>query len=648
MSRSLRPVAALLAFASPVAAAAVGPAPLQAQRSAARTDSVSAPVAEVRYDVTFDRLTATQRTIGVVMTFDVRGEGPVLLSLPAWTPGAYEISNFAGDVLNFRARAATPVAGAAGAVAGASEQLRWDKLDHDTWRVWPAGARTVAVSFEALADTLDNAMNWARPDFALFNGTTLFMYPEGQPLEFPATVTVHTEPTWLVATGMTAAGSAGGPTANGSANGNANGGAAARRYREGNYHDLVDMPFFVGRFDYDSVQVAGKWTRLATYPVGSVSGARRTQAWDWIKRVIPPEVAVFGEAPWPTYTVMQIADSGYGGASGLEHQNSHVDVIAAFALDNPFVPSLYAHEIFHAWNVKRLRPAELAPYRYDRPQPTTLLWVSEGVTDYYADLAQVRGGVIDSAGFLALTEDKIEEVGRTRPVSLEDASLSTWVSPVGTHYIYYPKGSVAGLLLDVMIRDASDNRRSLDDVMRELYQTTYKRGQGFTVDEWWGAVSRAAGGRSFEEFNRRYIDGREPFPYAEVLPLAGLRLQVDSIRGPLLGVLTGADSGGVLVTGVQEGGAAAQAGVRPGDYLLAIGDLAVRDPRFGEQFRAKYAKAAGTAVKIRVRRDGRDLDLPATVRVGVTGVAYQLRADPAASPKAARIRHALLTGTISR
>jgi len=633
MSLSLRPVAVLLAFLFAIAVAATDPTLLHAQRSVPRTDSVSAPVAEVRYDVTFDRLTATQRTIGVVMTFDIRGEGPVLLSLPAWTPGAYEISNFAGAVLNFRARAAIPAAGAA---AGASEQLRWDKLDHDTWRVWPAGARTVAVSFEALADTLDNAMNWARPDFVLFNGTTLFMYPEGQPLEFPATVTVHTEPTWLVATGMTAAGNAGGAGAN------------ARRFREGNYHDLVDMPFFVGRFDYDSAQVAGKWTRLATYPVGSVSGARRTRAWDWIKRVIPPEVAVFGEVPWQTYTVMQIADSGYGGASGLEHQNSHVDVIAAFALDNPFVPSLYAHEIFHAWNVKRLRPAELAPYRYDRPQPTTLLWVSEGVTDYYADLAEVRGGVIDSAGFLALTEDKIEEVSRTRPVSLEDASLSTWVNSVGTHYIYYPKGSLAGLLLDVMIRDASDNRRSLDDVMRELYQTTYKRGQGFTVDEWWGAVSRAAGGRSFEEFSRRYVDGREPFPYAEVLPLAGLRLQVDSIRGPMLGVLTGADSGGVLVTGVQEGGAAAQAGVRPGDYLLAIGDLAVRDPRFGEQFRAKYAKAAGAAVKIRVRRDGRDLDLPATVGVGVTGVSYQLRADPAASPKAARIRGGLLTGTTSR
>jgi predicted metalloprotease with PDZ domain len=409
------------------------------------------------------------------------------------------------------------------------------------------------------------------------------------------------------------------------------------------------MPFFVGRFDFDSAQVSGRWARFATYPAGSVSGALRTQAWDWIKRVIPPEVAVFGgPPPWRTYTVMQIADSGYGGASGLEHQSSHVDIIAWGALDNPFVPSLYAHEIFHAWNVKRLRPAEMVPYRYDRPEPTPLLWVSEGVTDYYADLAEVRGGVIDSAGFFRLTSGKITEVSQSPPTSLEDASLTTWIDPLVGHYLYYPKGSLAGLLLDVLIRDASDNRGSLDGVMRDLYQSTYGRGQGFTVAEWWAAVSRAAGGRSFDDFYRRYVDGREPLPFAEVLRLAGMRLAVDSVRAPQVGVLTTADSGGVLVTQLAPGGAAEQAGVRPGDYLVAVGDIPVRDARFGEQFRAKYAHAEGSALPIRVRRGGRELTLSATVRVGVAGVNYSVTADPAASPKAARIRSGILRGVTGR
>ena len=97
---------------------------------------------------------------------------------------------------------------------------------------------------------------------------------------------------------------------------------------------------------------------------------------------------------------MQIVDSSYQGASGLEHQNSHVDVITPLALGNPFLDGLYAHEIFHAWNVKRLRPADLLPYRYDRPQPTPWLWVSEGITDYYADLVLVRARLVEPAEFL--------------------------------------------------------------------------------------------------------------------------------------------------------------------------------------------------------------------------------------------------------
>ena len=149
------------------------------------------------------------------------------------------------------------------------------------------------------------------------------------------------------------------------------------------------------------------WRRI---PPGSSAAQVRQTAWDQLKRVIPPESAVFGETPWENYTVMQIVDSSSGGASGLEHQSSHVDVFAPSYVGSEFQPSLYAHEIFHSWNVKRLRPAEMWPYRYSHPQPTPWLWVSEGITDYYADLAEVRGGVIDEKGFYALTAEKINEV----------------------------------------------------------------------------------------------------------------------------------------------------------------------------------------------------------------------------------------------
>jgi predicted metalloprotease with PDZ domain len=585
--------------------------PARAQTSTARTaaDSQSAPISNVVYDVTFDRRNAPTRTIAVRMTFNTDGSGPVLLSLPAWTPGAYEITNFARWVVGFSA-------------ASGTTSVSWDKLDFDTWRIRPGNARQISISFTFSADTLDNAIAWARPNFLLFNGTNIFMYPEGRPANFPATVAIHTESDWRIATGMTATG----PTT----------------FTSSNYDDLVDMPFFVGDFDIDSVSVAGKWVRFASYPRGSVTSSRRSTVLAQLSRVIPPEIAVFGEAPWANYTVMQIVDTSYAGASGLEHQSSHVDILAPSFVGGAFQPSLYAHEIFHSWNVKRLRPVEMWPYEYSHAQPTPWLWVSEGITDYYADLAEVRGGVVGDTDFYKLTADKINEVNGLIPVALEDASLNTWIHPIdGTEYLYYPKGSLAGLMLDIMIRDASDNAKSLDTVMRELYQTVYKRNRGFTSDDWWGAVSRAAGGASFADFQARYVDGRESYPWAEVLPKAGLRGV--SERVPRMGIFSQQSPAGVTVTSVEPGGSADQAGVRPGDMLMSVGDIPVEDQDFGARFRAKYGAALeGTPLRIVVTRGGQRLTLNGKVMFAPGQM--RIEADPSASPKATRIREGLLRG----
>jgi predicted metalloprotease with PDZ domain len=597
----------------------------RAQASSSTSSAISAPVSDIRYQVTFTSATAREHQMHVVTTVTASGTDPVLLSLPAWTPGAYELSNFARWVENF-------------AATSGGKALTWDKLDYDTWRIRRDAGTSgpITVAFDFRADSLDNAMSWARPDFLLFNGTNVFMYPEGRPLTFASRVTVETQPDWKVVTSM--------PRVAGSASGA--GGTSAATFAASNYHDLVDMPFFVGHFDVDSAQIAGKWMRFASYPASSVRGVARFQVWDQLKKAVPPEVAVFGEAPWDSYTVFQIVDSTFQGASGLEHQSSHVDVLSPVYVSSDFQPSLYAHEIFHAWNVKRLRPADMWPYRYDSPQPTTWLWVSEGITDYYADLAEVRGGIIPDSGFYALTAGKINEVGAVPAVALEDASLNTWVHPVdGTAYIYYPKGSLAGFMLDVLIRDASDNRASLDDVMRELYTTTYKQGRGFTRDDWWRAVSRAAGGKSFADFERRYIDGREPFPWNEILPLAGLR--ATTTRVPRLGISTTQDERGVLIAAVDPTGAAAAAGVREGDYLLEVNGISVEDQSFGAKFRESFAKASeGSPLTLRVRRGDDTLTVTGAIRFGEGETV--ITADPAASAKAQRIRAGILKGTTTR
>jgi len=572
----------------------------------------SAPVTDLRYDLTFTSATALAQSLTVTTRFQAAGTDPVLLSLPSWTPGAYEISNFARRVSRF-------------AATQGGQPLTWDKTDPDTWRIRPAGKGEVTLTFDFQADQLDNAMAWSRPDFLMVNGTNVFLYPEGRSLDFPARVTVTTEPAWRVATGMTPDG-------------------APRAYRAGNYHDLVDMPFFVGKFDFDSTQVEGKWVRLASYPAGALAGPARAEFWSQLQRYLPVEIAVFGVAPYDSYTNLLIFDKDFGGGSALEHQNSHVGVYTPLLIGNPVLPSITAHEIFHLWNVKRLRPADMVPYTYDHWMPTPWLWVSEGITDYYADLALVRAGVIDATQFLDLTAGKMQEVADVPVVSLEDASISAWISMTdGTGSIYYPKGSLAGMLLDIRIRAASGNRKSLDDVMRTLYHATYDKGRGFTGEEWWGAVSAAAGGLSFSDFNARYIDGRERFPYAADFAMAGLTPVVDSNRIARLGIQSAGD-GSTTVQNVTPGSAFDEAGGLPGDELVTVGPFDATTPTWAAQFRTRYARdAEGTMIPVVVQRDGERRTLQVPLRF-VTLVSYRLVLDPNASPSAVQIRQGILTG----
>jgi predicted metalloprotease with PDZ domain len=594
----------VLLLTSMLASAALPQAPLS-----------SAPVRDVRYEVTFDRQRALRRTLHVTTRFRTDGNSPVLLSLPAWTPGAYELSYFARHVSAFSA-------------LGDDKPIDWDKVDFDTWRLQPAGATRITVSFDFRADALDNAMAWARDDFAFFNGTNLFLYPEGRDLAFGSQVEVVTEADWKVASAM--------PVVAGT--------TGDRSRHATDYHELVDMPFFVGAFDLDSARVGGLWMRLATYPSRRLAGPARDNLWQQLRAMMPPMVEVFGQLPIRDYTTLMVFDTSSAGGSALEHGNSHVGIYSPFVIGSSLLPLITAHEIFHLWNVKRMRPAEMVPYRYDRAQPTALLWVSEGLTDYYADLTLLRAGIVDTAEFLEMTQAKIDEVDGVPPVALEDASLSTWVQPGdGTAYLYYPKGSLAGLLLDIQIRDASDNAASLDDVMRDVYQRTFEaRRAGFTEADWWAAVTRAARGKPFAAFVDRYIDGREPFPYDEVLALGGLRFRVDSIHEPRIGVFTAADSAGVMVTAVDSGSAAAEAGVRPGDVLISVGGISVTEG-FGERFRARYARSEGQLIDVVVRREARDVTLKMRLRIAVRTERH-LIADRGAPQKAVRIRRGIFTG----
>jgi predicted metalloprotease with PDZ domain len=578
----------------------------------AQTARISAPITDVRYEITADSAAVGRRQLGVMMSFQVASAAPVILSLPAWSPGHYTVLWFARRVSDF-----SPTA------AGAP--LPWRKLDFQTWEIQPRSAGNVRVSFQYLADAVDRAVAWTSPNFAFFNGTNVFLYPTGRGFNWPAHVSVRTEPTWRVATGMDPA-------------------AGSNNFTAGNYHDLTDMPFYVGRFAIDSTKVADRWIRLAWYPAASLTTARRDRTFAWLHKFIPVDVALFGEAPFRNYTLFQRSDTVVNGG-GLEHQASQVDEVLTSQLDADLV-GLYSHEFFHAWNVKRLRPADLVPYRYDDAQPTTWLWVSEGVTDYYGALATVRGGVNDSTGFFGFLSGEIASVASAPPTAVSDASLNSWInSTVGCGGLYDPIGGLFGFLFVVMMRYASDYRSSLDFVMRRLYVTTYKQQhRGFTGTEWWGEVSRAANGKSFAEFARRYVDGREPLPVDSVLQLAGLRFHGDTIREPRLGIGTAVDSTGLKISQVVPAGAAAAAGARVGDQIVSIGDVTITNDDSFESFRGRYAGTPLTTIPLVVRRGTETLTLQLPVRLS-TRMRAIVEPVPNASAKALAIRHGLLTGS---
>ena len=569
----------------------------------------------VRYEVSI-----VQGQFHVSAEFPARGRDTLFVSLPAWSPGNYEIQNYARYLHDFAARNPS------------GQPLRWDRADKDTWRVWPAGSDRVTVDFQYEPEKIDLSLARTVADFAQFLGTNLFMFEEGQ-LTRPAEVRFRLPNGWQVTTAL-----------KGPVNG---------VYTASDYHELADAMTFLGRFSLDSLQAGGKWIRLAVWPSADYTAAVARSLRAAVGRMAPVQNRIMGEAPYDVYTIFfNVIHEPIDFGGGLEHSYSQYDIMPAQAFADPvsgklgdFMYPLISHEFFHLWNVKRIRPVEMWPYDYHAEQYTPLLWWSEGVTDYYADLTNIRSGLWSTGEFLANAGSDIGQIESTpEPWSAEDGSEATWINEVyiNSSQLYYPKGAVLGFLMDISIRDATDNAHNLDEVMRALYTRYYRQGRGFSTADLLNEI-RAAGMPDVDTFYRRYIDGREPLPYDSVFAKAGLRLRRET--GPLLGVSTqsNADSES-QVTAVVPGGAAAAAGVQPGDILTNVGEVRVTpDTNWALSFRSRYRGKSGQPLTIGVRRGGQALTLNTTVREGPIGAGILERvSDP--TPKQARIWQGLATG----
>lgn len=546
-----------------------------------------------------------------------------LVSLPAWTPGHYEIENYARYVRRFQA---SEPGGAA---------LRWDKLDPDTWRIFTRGSDRVRVSLEFYADTLNLSGSLLRRDFGFFNGTNLFVYAEGH-YEYPARVSFELPEGWQVATELAEADEPGVFVAD-------------------DYHQLVDNPTFLGHYAIDSVLVDSRWMRMAVYPARYFEdepGGARELALQALARIARSARDLFGEPPYDRYTTfVYLEESALTFAGGLEHADSHLDIMPAAAFEYPtltfrqFFYRLLSHEYYHAWNVKRIRPVEMWPYEYDRRQSTPLLWVAEGITDYYAHVMLTRTGLWGENEFVRAVHQWIVSVEGQLEQAVEDASVNTWMEPkFGDRYLYYDKGALLGLLLDIEIREATEDRHSLDDVMSALFREHYLKGRGYDTDDLLAYVGEFIGEDAARAFYRDYVDGREPLPYREVLASAALDFRVDTIIEPFFGVRVGPDrEGRMIVREVVSGSAAARAGLRVRDHLKWVGSLEVADEDWGSAFKKMYADSIGAPLNVVYARDGREYRREVTVR-GQTRYEYMLGLDESAGERRLERRRSILEG----
>ena len=571
----------------------------------------------VRYEVSVGSTAA--HLFHVKAEFPTGGTDTLLVSLPAWSPGSYTIQNYARYTRHFTARDA------------AGKDLFWDRLDKDTWRIGTGGSDRVSVEFDYLADAIDLSMSRVVADFGEFLGTNLFLYQEGR-LDRPAEVRFALPDGWRVATALPRTGEA---------------------YRAADYHELADAVTFVGHFSLDSLAVDGKWIRIAVYPAGDYTPAVARNLRDGIAKQAAVQNRIMGGAPYDVYTVFfNVYHEPIQFGGGLEHAASQFDIMPANGFAGPdgtlgsFMRPLMAHEFFHLWNVKRIRPAELWPYDYREEQYTPLLWWSEGVTDYYGDLTNWRAALWSDDEFLGSMQGNAAQVEAVpEPWSEEDGSVATWIDEVyvNSSQLYYPKGALTGLLLDVAIRDATDNRHSLDEVTRGLFTRFYKQGKGFRTADLLALLTEA-GMPDVNGFYRRFINGRDPLPYEQILPKAGIAVDRRTTTTPFLGIQT-AEAPNVIADVVPEGAAAA-AGVQSGDTLVSVGDVKVSaDGDFGPAFRERYRGKAGQPLRIVVRRNGQSLTLDTTVRERTTSLVRLTKA-PNPDARAARLWRGLATGTV--
>ncbi|MBA4184474.1 MAG: M61 family metallopeptidase [Acidobacteria bacterium] len=468
------------------------------------------------------------------------------LKMPVWTPGSYLIREYARHVEDFTANSAS------------GNALTWQKTNKNTWQIDTKAAKQIVIKYNVYANELTVRTNELNADHAFFNNAALLMFPKDQ-LNVPSTVKVVPFGKWKVATGL--------PKVEGQTN----------AFRAENFDVLYDSPFEVGDYKEISFDVKGKSHRYVVEGEGDYD--LQKIAVDTAK-IIEEGYKIFGDLPYNDYLFIL----NLRGGGGLEHLNSTALQWNKFGFKpesryRDFL-TLVAHEYFHLWNVKRIKPDALGPFDYENENYTKLLWVAEGGTAYYEGLLVERAGLMSDKDFLASKATQLQAL-QNRPgrfeTSLENASFDAWIkyyrpdeNAVNNQISYYDKGEIINFLLDIEIRKASNGAKSLDDVMRYLYAEFAKKNKNYTPEDF-QKIAETMAGKSLNSFFSKYVRGREEIDYNSILNDIGLQLTTGSgIELAYLGADFVQQGERLLVKQVQIGAPAYEQGLNANDQIVAM------------------------------------------------------------------------------
>lgn len=454
---------------------------------------------DLDYSVSFE---PSSHYIDVRMNYVPKGAVPdsVFLKMAVWSPGYYKIIDFPKYLTDFSA------SGKDGSALG------WKKVGKNGWKV--AGADTVSVSYRVFADEQSVVNSRVEDSVAFIAPAGVFMYVDGD-VDHPADIKFTLPAEWKkISTALPVKDS------------------SSREYTSPNFDVLFDSPLLIGNQYTKTISHNGHDYEFA---LETPKGFEESPiAGDFLKAVDEAVKMFGGKTAYDSYHLLLLR----AGGGGLEHQASQADYTAGhwdFDTRAEYLSILHflVHEYFHNYNVKAIRPIELGPFDYEKEVYTPMLWVSEGFSVYYEALLLVRAGIETEDEFLNFISDYIRTIEGSEGqhhMSLRQSSYDIWLNFFNmnanrreTVISYYDKGPVLGLLFDCTIKTMTNGEKSLDDLMRLLYDRYYEeKGRGFSETEFWQAAQEVAGGDV--SLLRRYVDTTDGIDYESILGPAGLSL----------------------------------------------------------------------------------------------------------------------------